>query len=39
MTNKDKVKNWYEQIDNGLKRKFKRDKNYTKHLMEPTSMI
>ena len=31
--------NWYEKIDKQFVRKPKRDKNYSKHLIEPCSMI
>ena len=31
--------NWYDKIDKQFTRKTKRDKNFSKHLIEPSSMI
>ena len=35
----DKVKNWYDHLDNKLKRETKLDKNFKKHHILPNSMI
>ena len=35
----DKIKNYYDLLDKGLKRENKFDKNYKKHYIQPNSMI
>ena len=35
----DKVKNWYDHLNNKLKRETKLDKNFKKHHILPNSMI